>query len=57
MYINTNELKTVANYAASQKPPVSVQNIYGLIKRKKLKGIIIDGVHFVRIKPKNPKKA
>ena len=40
-----NKLKTIKNFALYNK--VTTSYIYKLIKEKKMKHVIIDGVHFI----------
>lgn len=40
-----NKLKTIKNFALYNK--VTTSYIYKLIKEKKMKPVIIDGVHFI----------
>lgn len=45
MKIETNNLKTIKNYAVSQG--ITASYIYKMIKENKMKSIFIDGVQFI----------
>jgi hypothetical protein len=47
MKIDTDKLKTPANYAKSQK--ISRQAVYKKIAENKVKSVTIDGIPFVKI--------
>lgn len=45
--MNTDNLLTIANYAASRNPKVTTSYIYKLIKGKRMTPKVIDGVKFI----------